>query len=95
VKSDVLRKENTDYVNYISYGGNYKNLYAAKYSGKGNGYNKGDVIYNSYSQQRKIKQKVKTHKRTLMSAEQLTAEMINTISGGVIRGVSSYNPDND
>jgi hypothetical protein len=95
VKSNVLRKENSDYVNYISYKGNYKNLYAGKYTGKGSGFNKGDVIYNSYSQQNKIKRLAKSNKTGLKSEQQLASEALNVISLGIIRGVSSYNPDEE
>tara|TARA_R110002050_G_scaffold300722_2_gene471907 strand:+ start:49978 stop:51381 length:1404 start_codon:yes stop_codon:yes gene_type:complete len=93
VKSDVLRKSSSDYVNYISFSGNYKNLYAGKYSGKGSDFVKGDVIYNSFSQKNKIKQKAKTNKRSLKSEQQLASESLNVISLGIIRGVSVYNPD--
>ena len=93
VKSDVIRKESSDYVNYITYNGNYKNLYAGKYSAKGTGYQKGDVIYNSYSQQNKIKRLAKNSKRSLKSEQNLASEALNVVSLGVIRGISSYNPD--
>jgi hypothetical protein len=93
VKSDVLRKQTTDNVNYISYKGNYKNLYAGKYNAKGSGFVKGDVIYSSYSQKRKIRSLVKTTKRELKSEQTLASEALNIVSLGIIRGVSSYNPD--
>ena len=93
VKSNAIRKENTDYVNYISYNGNYKNLYAGKYSGKGSGYNKGDVIYDSYSQKNKLRRLAKNSKKSLKSEQQLASELLNVVSVGIIKGISSYNPD--
>lgn len=93
VKSDILRKESGDNVNFISFSGNYNNLYGGKYSGKGTDFVKGDVIYNSYSQKRAIKQKAKSNKRTLKSEQQLASEALNVISLGIIRGISVYNPD--
>ena len=93
MKSEVIRKENSDYVNYITYNGNYKNLYAGKYSGNGSGFQKGDVIYNSYSQKNKIKRLAKNSKKTLKSEQQLTSELLNVVSVGVVKGISSYNPD--
>ncbi len=93
VNSNVLREEKSDYVNYVVYSGNYNKLYAGKYSGKGSGYKKGDVIYKSYSQQNKLKKKVKSSKRTLKSEQELAAKAVNQISSNIVRAISSYNPD--
>jgi hypothetical protein len=93
VGSNVLREEKSDYVNYVVYSGNYKKLYAGKYSGKGTGYNKGDVIYKSYSQQNKLKNKVRTSKKTLKSEHELASKAVSLISSNIVRAISSYNPD--
>jgi hypothetical protein len=95
VKSRVERKEVNDYVNYVKYSGNYKNLYAGKYNSKGSGYGKGDVIYSSYSQKSKLRRKVTTRKTTLKSEQQLAAEALKSISKNIINGIGSYNPDED
>jgi len=95
VQSQVVKKESTDYVNYVNYSGNYKNLYAGKYNGKGSGFQKGDVIYSSYSQKNRLRRKVTTKKKTLESEERLAARAISAISKNIINGIGSYNPDEE
>ncbi len=93
VKADVLRQKNSDYVNYVQYKGNYKNLYGGKYSGSGSKFQKGDVIYSSGSQKRNLRQKVTTSKKTLKSEEQLGSSVLSKISNGIVRGVTNFNTD--
>ncbi|MFT5878904.1 MAG: tetratricopeptide (TPR) repeat protein, partial [Dokdonia sp.] len=80
VKSDVLRQRKSDNVNYIDYRGNYKNLYAGKYTGSGTRFKKGDVIYNSSSQKRNLRKKATTTKRSLSNESQLAGIVLEQIS---------------
>ena len=93
VKSDVLRNNKSDHVNYVDYRGNYKNLYSGKFSGGGMAFKKGDVIYTSNSQKRTLQNKVRSSKRTLKSEQELAANVLHSISNGIIRGVTYFNID--
>lgn len=93
VKSDVLRQDKSDNVNFVAYKGNYKNLYAGKYIGSGSKFQKGDVIYSSSSQKQSLRQKVTTSKRTLQSEQQLASGVLGQISKSIVRGVTYFNTD--
>ncbi len=93
VKSDIMRQKKSDYVNYVNYKGNSKNLYAGKYSGSGSKYSKGDVIYSSNAQKSNLRRKINTNKRTLDSEAQMASGVLKQISKGIVRGVTQFNTD--
>ena len=95
VRSRILKENNTDQVNFVTYSGNYKKLYAGKYVGKGLGFETGDKIYSSWSQKNKLKSKVTTNKKTLKSEKQLAGESLSKVSNYIILDIESYNPDNE
>lgn len=95
VKSDMVRKERSDYVNYVNYSGNYKKLYPGKFSSKGMTFAKGDEVYSSFFEQRKLRGKVRTKKTVLKSHNELSMEVLKIISKNIVDGISSYNPDEE
>jgi hypothetical protein len=93
LRSETVRKEQTDYVNYSTYSGNSRNLYAGKYSGDGVEFKAGDVIYKSGSQKSALQQQLSTTKRTLKPESQLASEAVNSVTQQITQGIASYNPD--
>lgn len=93
IKSDVVRHQSRDYVNYVSYDGNRKKLYGGSYSGKGTAYVKGDVIHTSRSKYKAIQKKMKSTKHYLVSESELAARCANNVSYEIVLGVMMYNPD--
>jgi tetratricopeptide (TPR) repeat protein len=95
VKFEMVRKEKSDYVNFVHYNGNYKNLYPGKFSSKGMSFVKGDEVYSSFFQQRKLRSKIKSKKTTLKPHSQMAADVLKVISKNIVDGISSYNPDEE
>lgn len=93
LKSNTIKKEVRDQVNYINFKGNKRNLYSGKYSTKGGGYVKTDQIYTTGSSRRNFVTKVNASKTTLKSEAQLRSEAVNYLSKNLVDGVSSIDID--
>ena len=93
VQSKVEGVESKDNVHYITYSGNYKNLYSGKFSSSGMEFSKGDVIYTSYSQQNALRSLATNHKTRLKPESTLAAEAVNSVTRNIVQGIESYNPD--
>jgi tetratricopeptide (TPR) repeat protein len=91
--SDVVSETRTDNVNYATYKGNYRNLYAGRYKTASGDFITGDKIYKSSSDKRALDAQFTSQKKTLKSTNQLSVELSNSISQKVSRGITSYNPD--
>lgn len=93
LKSNTIRKEVKDEVNYITYKGNTSKLYSGKHSTKSGGYLKSDQVYTSGSSRRNFKAKVNSTRKSLKSEAQLQSEAINYLSKNVVNGVSQIDID--
>ena len=89
----MVSETRTDNVNYASYKGNYRNLYAGRYKTASGDFIIGDKIYKSSSDKRALDAQFTSQKKTLKSTNQLSVELSNSISQKVSRGITSYNPD--
>ena len=93
VNSNVFKGSRSDNLNYVTYKGNYKNLYAGKYRGSGSLYKSGDVIYNSYSQKKSLNRKVTSSKRHLLSEQSMATVVFEDITSKIVNSIIRYNTD--
>lgn len=93
LSSDVINVSKRDAVNYASYNGNTKSLYAGTFTNINSVIGQGDKVYSGYSAKRKLDSKLKTTKRSLKSKEQLGVEASGDISKKIYQQIRNYNPE--
>lgn len=91
--SDVINVSKRDAVNYATYNGEKKNLYAGTFKSAFGSMVDGDKVYTSYRDKKQLDSKLNTSKRTLKSKEQLGAEASKDISRKVYSQIQKYNPE--
>ncbi len=87
--SDVENYSTTDRVNYATFRGDYRNLYAGKHGKPG----ERDMIYNSQSQKNALDRLFTTKKRTLVSKEELRKQAAEYLANRLSSNIINYNPD--
>lgn len=93
LRSDVIEYTANDRVNYASYSGNKKALYAGVYKNTFGPLVQGEKVYSSYRDKQQLNAKLNSSKRNLASFAQLEGKVSKKISSKVYTQILSYNPD--
>ena len=91
--SDVVNITKRDAVNYATFNGNSKSLYAGVFKNPFGAMVSGDKVYSSRADKRKLDAKLKTNKRSLKSADQLGVDASKQITKKMYSQIKSYNPE--
>ena len=89
--TNLISDKREDFVRYIKYDGNTKNLYSGSW-----GYklisNESDHINNSYSDRKQIQNLLKAN-RTIRSTEDLKSVALKNVSSKAVNEINGYNPE--
>ena len=89
--NNLISDKREDFIRYIKYDGNTKNLYSGSWSYKLIS-NDSDHINNSYSDRKQIQDLLKAN-RTIRSTEDLKSVALKNVSFKAVNEINSYNPE--
>lgn len=89
--TNLISDKRTDFVRYIKFDGNTKNLYSGSWSYKLIS-SDSDNINNSYSDRKQIQNLLKAN-RTIRSTEDLKSTALKNVSSKAVNEINAYNPE--
>ena len=89
--TNLISDKRTDFVRYIKFDGNTKNLYSGSWSYKLIS-SDSDNINNSYSDRKQIQNLLKAN-RTIRSSEDLKSTALKNVSSKAVNEINAYNPE--
>ena len=91
--TNLITDKREDFVNYITFDGNTKNLYSGSWDYKLIA-NETDLVNKSYSDRKKIQNLLKANKN-LRSTEDLKNVALKNVSSSAVAEINAYNPEED